>query len=493
MPQKAARKDRYFLVSLGCAKNTVDSESIAQLLQRQGMRGVGDPDSAETLIVNTCGFIDAAKQESIDVLRQLAEMKRADQMLIAAGCLSQRYGEALVQEVPGLDGVIGTRRWMDIFDLIRRLRRRKHPQALYHLPDAAQTVGLDERRVLRASVQGAYAWLKIADGCRRPCAFCAIPKIKGTAVSRPLESIVDEARQLADMGVREVMLIAQDSTDYGYDLGMKDGLAHLLEAIVKAAPQIPWLRIMYAYPGYVTPRLMETMAKRPQILPYLDMPLQHGHRETLKRMRRPAKVEWVYETVGRLRRLMPDLAVRTTFIVGYPGETEAEFEELLAMVRALEFDRVGAFKYSYELGTPSAALPDQIADDIKQERYERLMTVQQGISLKKNQALVGKTLDILVEGHGMGEDEDGEATGDVISLGRSYRDAPEIDGYVLVEDELPVGEIVPVRITGATSYDLIARAAPPSAMNIQAGQIFGEGMIELDSIQVGPLENRAKK
>ena len=486
MAKKATRKrrshNRYFLVSLGCSKNAVDSESIAQLLQRQGMRGVGDPDSAEVLIVNTCGFIDAAKQESIDVLRQLAEVKRADQMLIAAGCLSQRYGEALVQEVPGLDGVIGTRRWMDIFDLISRLRQRVHPQALYHLPGDARVVGLDERGVLRASVQGAYAYLKIADGCRRPCAFCAIPAIKGTAVSRPLASIIAEARRLRDMGMQEVMLIAQDSTDYGYDLGLKDGLAHLLEAIIKAAPEIPWLRIMYAYPGYVTPRLMETMAKHRQILPYLDMPLQHGHRETLKRMKRPAKVEWVYDTISKLRQMIPDLAVRTTFIVGYPGETETEFEELLAMVRALEFDRVGAFQYSYELGTPSAALPNQVDDEIKQDRYDRLMALQQRISLKKNQALVGKTLDILVEGHGLGEDEAGDETGDVISLGRSYRDAPEIDGYVLVEGELPVGEIVPVHITGAATYDLIARADAPTAMNIEAGQVFGEGMIDIDSI-----------
>ena len=476
------RQNKYYLLSLGCAKNTVDSESMAQVLQASGMRGVGDPEAAEVLIVNTCGFINSAKQESIEALRELAAIKRADQMVIAAGCLSQRYGDTLVQEVPGLDGVIGTRRWMDIFDLIRRLRARKHPEPLYHLPDEAKVVGLDERGVLRASLQGASAYLKIADGCRRPCAFCAIPAIKGTAVSRPLEAIVAEAARLGEMGVKEVMLIAQDSTDYGYDLGMRDGLAQLLDAIVEAAPGIPWLRIMYAYPGYVTPRLMETMAQHEQILPYLDIPLQHGHRETLKRMRRPAKVEWVYETIGKLRELMPELAVRTTFIVGYPGETEAEFAGLLRMVRDLEFDRVGAFQYSYELGTPSAALPDHVDDAIKQERYERLMEVQQGISLKKNQALVGKTLDILVEGHGAGEDEDGVDTGDVISLGRSYRDAPEIDGYVLVEGELPIGEIVPVRVTGATTYDLLATVDLLQPNVVRPGQVIGEGMIQLDSI-----------
>ncbi|MCY4539661.1 MAG: MiaB/RimO family radical SAM methylthiotransferase, partial [Chloroflexi bacterium] len=314
IPVSQLQRNKYFLLSLGCSKNAVDSESIAQILGQRGMSGTGDPESAEVMIVNTCGFINSAKEESIAALRDLVEIRRADQMVIAAGCLSQRYGETLAQEVPGLDGVIGTRRWMDIFDLITRLRERKHPEPLYHLPTDARVVGLDEKGVLRASVQGAYAYLKIADGCRRPCAFCAIPRIKGTAVSRPLESIVAEAARLQDAGVKELMLIAQDSTDYGYDLGMKDGLAQLLDAIVEAAPGIPWLRIMYAYPGYVTPGLMETMAKHKQVLPYLDMPLQHGHRETLKRMRRPAKVEWVYETIGKLRELMPDLAVRTTFI-----------------------------------------------------------------------------------------------------------------------------------------------------------------------------------
>lgn len=474
------RKDNYYLLSLGCSKNTVDSESIAQVLNQSGMRAVGDPTRAEVLIVNTCGFIDAAKAESIEALKDLVDLRRGNQLVIAAGCLSQRYGHDLVQHVPGLDGVIGTRRWMDIFDLVTRLRQRRHPEPLYHLPTDAEVVGLDERGVLRTSVQGVSAYLKIADGCRRPCAFCAIPKIKGTAVSRPVESIVHEARVLQERGVKELILIAQDTTDYGYDLGLKDGLAHLLEAIVEAAPELPWIRVMYAYPGYVTDRLMETMASHPQILPYLDMPLQHGHRETLKRMKRPAKIEWVYETVGKLRETIPHLAVRTTFIVGYPGETDEEFDGLMQFVKDLEFDRVGAFKYSYEIGTPSAGLANHVADEIKQARYDRLMELQQGISLRKNQALVGQTLDILVEGHGKGEDERGRPTGGALTLARSYRDAPEIDGYVIVEGELPIGEIVPVRISGATTYDLIATVDTGTPIIIQPGQVYGEGMIQID-------------
>jgi ribosomal protein S12 methylthiotransferase len=478
----APRKNNYYLLSLGCSKNTVDSESIAQVLHQNGMKGTDNARNAEVLIVNTCGFIDTAKQESIDALRDLVDNRREGQMVIAAGCLSQRYGANLVQEVPGLDGVIGTRRWMDIFDLVSRLRVRKHPEPLYHLPTDAKVVGLDERGVLRTSVQGASAYIKIADGCRRPCAFCAIPKIKGTAVSRPMASIVREAVHLQEQGIKEVILIAQDSTDYGYDLGLKDGLAHLLDAIVEAAPGIPWIRVMYAYPGYVTPYLMETMAKHKQVLPYLDIPLQHGHRDTLLRMKRPAKIEWVYDTIGKLRETIPQLCVRTTFIVGYPGETDEEFGGLMKLVSDLQFDRVGAFKYSYEIGTPSATLANQVPDDVKQARYEQLMEMQQGISLAKNQAMVGQTLDILVEGHGVGEDEDGNDTGQILTLGRSYRDAPEIDGYVVVEGELPVGEIVPVRITGATTYDLIATPDTREPIVIQPGKVYGEGMINLDSI-----------
>ncbi len=471
--------NNFYLLSLGCAKNTVDSGSMAQVLGQHGMRGSATPDEASVLIVNTCGFLEAAREESLAALRDLVRGRRKGQLVIAAGCLAQRHGASIAQDVPGLDGIIGTRRWMDIFDLVQRLRLRAHPEPLYHLPDDADTVGLDERGVLRASVEGASAWLKIADGCRRPCAFCTIPKIKGTAVSRPLETLVDEARRLQAQGLRELILIAQDTSDYGHDLGMKDGLATLVNALVTAAPDIPWLRIMYAWPGYVTPRLIETMAAQPQVLPYLDMPLQHGNRSTLLRMRRPANIEWVYQTLARMRALMPDLAVRTTFIVGYPGETDAEFEGLLDFVRDLQFDRVGAFKYSQEPGTPSAVLPDQVPEAIKQERYDALMSLQQGISLAKNQALVGREIDVLVEGHGVSEDEAGVTEGGTLSLGRSWRDAPEIDGYVIVEGELPPGEIVPVRVTGATAYDLFASVDLQGPAVIQPGQIIGEGAIQL--------------
>ncbi len=285
----------------------------------------------------------------------------------------------------------------------------------------------------------------LPDGCRRPCAFCSIPLIKGTAVSRPLEDIIEEAQILAENGVRELILIAQDTTDYGHDLGMKDGLAILLEELTDAAPDLDWIRVMYAYPGYVTDRLIDVMAERPQILPYLDIPLQHASRETLLRMKRPANMDWVHKTIAKMRERIENLTIRTTFIVGYPGETEEEFQALLDFIEKTRFDRVGALTFSVEPGTTSEPLGDPISTEVKDERWERLMEIQQNISLQINQSFVGKTLNVLIEGY----DEEQS-----ISIGRSYRDAPEIDGMIFIEGTAEIGEIVPVRITGAMAYDL---------------------------------------
>jgi ribosomal protein S12 methylthiotransferase len=437
----------FHLTSLGCAKNSVDSDSMTQLLERDGYKAVSAPQQASVLVVNTCGFIGSARKESYSVLRALAEAKRPDQILIAAGCLTQRYGEEVACQVPGVDGILGTRRWMDIVQLVRDLRKSALPKPLYHLPETP-TIGLDEKGALRASIAGASAYLKIADGCRRPCAFCAIPLIKGTTVSRPLDRILDEARRLHELGVRELVLIAQDTTDYGHDLGMKDGLANLLEQIVKNVPEMDWVRIMYAFPGYVTDRLIDVMAAHPQILPYLDLPLQHASPEILTQMRRPSNVDWVYSTIAKMRRALPNLAIRTTFIVGYPGETEKEFQTLLDFVQELRFDHVGAFPFSYEPGTSSEALGDPVQAEVKEERYHRLMELQQAISLQINQSFVGQKLDVLIEGR----DKD-------LSIGRSYRDAPEIDGMVLVEGKVVTGSIIPVKITGAMAYDLSGEAA----------------------------------
>ncbi len=440
------KKKSYYLLSLGCAKNTVDSDSIAQLLDESGYRAVTEARQADVLIVNTCGFIGPAREESIRHLRALAARKRRHQLLIAAGCLAQLWGPRLAEAVPGLDGVIGTRRWMDILSFIERVRGRAHPAPLFHLPDEATTVGDDERGVLRAAVQGPSAYLKIADGCRRPCAFCTIPIIKGTLKSRPPEQILAEARQLAERGVRELVLIAQDLTDYGSDLGLRDGLAHLVTAITQAAPALDWVRLMYAYPGAVTDRLIEVIATNDKVVKYLDMPLQHAHPDTLRRMRRPSNMDWVYRTLDKLRRAVPEIALRTTFIVGFPGETDAEFDALLRFVEEVQFDRVGVFVYSYEADTPSGRMPNQVPAEVAEARRDLLMRKQQQISLAKNQRLVGQTLTALIEGH---DAQQG------ISVGRTYRDAPEVDGLVLIEETLPVGQMLPVRINSALAYDLI--------------------------------------
>lgn len=442
---------RFHLISLGCPKNLVDSEGIGALLQRAGYAATRSPEDADLLIVNTCGFIEPAREESLTVLRELAKAKQPGQYLIAAGCYSQRCPDELAEAVPGIDGLIGTRRWMDIAGLVERLGERhgRHgpSEPVCHLP-GAPTVGQDTQDVVRGAMQGTSAYLKLADGCRRSCAFCAIPLIKGPAVSRSPEAILADARLLADRGVQEIIFIAQDSTDYGHDLGMEDGLAQLLEQLVTVVPEVPWIRLMYAYPGRITQPLIETMARHSQILPYVDLPLQHAHPDILRRMRRPANVDHVRGTIERLRAAMPQIAIRTTFLVGYPGETEAEFQALLDFVEQMRFDRVGVFTYSHEEGTPAAKLEDDVASEMKEERRERLMAAQQPISLAKNQALVGRTLDVLIEGRDQG-----------LSVGRSYRDAPEVDGLVLAQAELPVGEIVPVRIIAALEYDLVGERA----------------------------------
>ncbi|MBS3783752.1 MAG: 30S ribosomal protein S12 methylthiotransferase RimO [Anaerolineae bacterium] len=453
----------FFLISLGCPKNLVDSEGMATLLRRAGYQSATTPEEADLLIVNTCGFIESAREESRAVLQEVAEFKGPNQRIVAAGCYSQRCPHELAADVPGIDGLIGTRRWMDILDLVERLEERQElvqaatscgersqtgetppSQPIYHIPETP-TVGQDTQGVVRAAPQGNSAYLKLADGCRRSCAFCAIPLIKGSAVSRPPEAILADARRLADLGLREIILIAQDTTDYGHDLGMEEGLAQLLEELVAEVPDVPWIRLMYAYPGRITERLIATMARYPQVLPYVDLPLQHADPDVLRRMRRPANVKRVRGTIAKLREAMPEIAIRTTFLVGYPGETEEAFRSLLDFVEEMRFDRVGVFTYSQEEGTPAAELDDNVPLEVKERRREQLMAVQQPISLEKNEALVGETLDVLIEGQDQG-----------LSVGRSYRDAPEVDGLVLIQHELPVGDILPVRIVAALEYDLIA-------------------------------------
>lgn len=439
------RPSRFYIASLGCPKNTVDASGMSVLLQRAGYETTADPQQADLVIVNTCGFIDAARRESLETMQDLAAQLHSGQRLVAAGCWAQREPDALLTAIPQLDAVIGTRSWTSIVALADQLLRSRESVVLslieetpVVMPEAAGAPGF--------VVSGPSAFLKIADGCSRQCAFCAIPAIKGPNVSRPMYAVLNDARQLQAMGVLEINLIAQDATYYGYDLGSKDGLADLLEQLTIAIPDVPWIRILYAFPGYITPRLIDVMAHSPQVLPYIDIPLQHAHPDVLRRMRRPADVAGVRRTVAQLREAMRKVAIRTTLIVGFPGETEAQFLTLLDFVREMQFDRVGVFAYSHESGTAAARLEDDVPADVKEERREALMLAQQEISLKHNLARVGQRMSVLLEGNGDG-----------LTVGRSYRDAPEIDGLVLIREELEPHRLVTVDITEALEYDLIGR------------------------------------
>ncbi len=446
-------RQTYHLVTLGCPKNEVDSDGMEMLLRQSDFGVSADANEASVLIVNTCGFLEAAKEESIGVLQELADGKRGDQMLIAAGCLAQRNGDEVLERVPQVDGLLGTRRWMDVVELIKQVRggpaqRRLERYSLLGEPDENFV-----QAVPRPPVAGGSAYLKISDGCNAPCAFCTIPSFKGKLRSRPVEALVDEANALVEAGAKELVIVAQDTTDFGRDQGDPDSLSRLLSALCnRTSDALKWVRLMYAYPGHVSEGLIEVMASQEKIVPYLDMPLQHGDPRTLRRMRRPSRLEMVYDHVEKLRGAMPDIALRTTFIVGYPGETEEEFQGLLEFAQAMEFDKVGAFPFSPEPGTPAAELPDPVPEEEKEERYGRLMEVQQPISLRKNQEQVGKVLDILVEGQG----EIAES-GAPLLMGRSYRDAPEVDGLVLVPGiaDAPVGTVLEVHINGALEYDLV--------------------------------------
>jgi ribosomal protein S12 methylthiotransferase len=455
---------QYYLLTLGCPKNTVDSKGMAMLLSAAGYQGVSIPKSADVIIVNTCGFLEAAAEESLAALRDLAQHKRRGQTLIAAGCMAQRAGDRIVKEVPGVDGLLGTRRWMEIVPFVQGLRggageRAFGRYALLGDPEQALSDPMPRPAVVAGS-----AYLKISDGCNAPCAFCSIPTFKGKLRSRPQAAIATEARALVVSGARELILIAQDTSDYGRDLGQPDSLPDLIHAILASVTDSPiehpdhdlrWLRLMYAYPGHVSTRLIEIMASDPRICHYLDIPLQHGHPATLRRMMRPSNVDALLETFARMRTAMPDMAFRSTFIVGYPGETEEEFTGLLDFIQAIQFDKVGVFTFSPEPDTPAFDMPNQVPEEVKEDRRTRVMAAQQHISLARNQMQVGRTLDVLVEAHGEMTGR-AEQRGKIpVSLARSYRDAPEVDGLVVFPDRLAIGQMARVKVTGAMAYDLM--------------------------------------
>ncbi len=440
---KTRSAPRFFLTSLGCPKNTVDASGMTFLLLRAGYRPVSHAEQADVIIVNTCGFIADARRESLETLQSLAADLRPEQRLVATGCWAQRDPERLMAWIPHLDGILGTRSWYALPKLLEQLRSRQQRLVLteQHTMALPETVGAPGY-----AVSGRSAFLKIADGCSRRCAFCAIPLIKGEMVSRSIEAIVNDVQSLRDKRVLEFNLIAQDSTTYGRDLGISDGLAQLLECLVVVLPESSWIRVLYMFPGQITPRLMDVMASCSQVLPYVDLPLQHAHPDVLRRMNRPANMEEVRRTLETLRARIPEICLRTTLIAGFPGETEEEFQTLLDFVLEQRFDRLGVFTYSHEEGTPAVRFEDDVPEEVKATRLDALMTVQQTISLERNRAQIGRTLPVLLEG----------TTEEDLTVGRSYRDAPEIDGLVLIQQSVKkVDRMTMVRITDALEYDLI--------------------------------------
>jgi ribosomal protein S12 methylthiotransferase len=424
---------KYHLVTLGCAKNTVDSMRLEAALRGGRHLAVDAPEQADLLLVNTCGFIDAAKDESIGVVRELDANRRPGQQIVVVGCLTQIAEDEVRRAVPGIDATFGAEQWDAIAASVGAASET------YDIPVSTLPV-----------LGQPSAYLKISDGCDRPCTFCIIPTIKGRMHSGPARNLTAEARMYAAAGAKELVLVAQDSTAYGEDEGGRDGLAVLLQELSTAVPEVPWIRLMYAYPGKVTPRLAESMANLPNVVPYLDMPLQHGSDSVLRRMKRPTLAK-ARRSIEIMRAAVPDVVLRTTFIVGFPGETEAEFRQLLRFMEEQEFDRVGAFTYSAQPGTPAAEMPGQVPEAVKQERYGRLMELAQQISLASNRAMAGREVDVLIESR----EPATSASGDPVSVGRTYRDAPEVDGMAFVKGVHAMVSIVRARVDGALPYDLL--------------------------------------
>jgi ribosomal protein S12 methylthiotransferase len=401
------------------------------------------------VIVNTCGFIESAKQESIDTLLQLGIEKHGQQKLIATGCLVERYPTELAEELPQIDAFLGARNWSALPRLLSQLEEARAPGSSLGLIELAPAGELD-LEIAQRGVSGPSAYVKISDGCDQRCAFCAIPFMKGNHRSKPSALILREIGQLLEQGVREVVLVGQDTTRYGHDLGERDGLASLLEGICDAFPDLPWIRVMYAYPRHVTEAFLRVMREREQVLPYIDMPLQHTHPWTLARMRRPHRD--TDDLVAWMRDRVPGLVLRTTFIVGFPGETDSEFAYLLESVKRLRFDRVGVFTYSHEEGTAAFGHADDVPAAEKNRRRARLMAAARDITVASNRAMVGRELEVLIEGR--------PEPGSEWYAARSYRDAPEVDGLVLVKaSQLSVGDMVRVKVERALAYDLLARRA----------------------------------
>lgn len=427
---------------LGCEKNRVDTEHMLGLLVRAGYQVDSNEEAADYVVVNTCSFIEAAREESVRTLVELAE---ADKKIVITGCLAQHFQDELLAELPEAVALVGTGDYHRIVEVIERAEAGERVKVV----SAEPTYIADETVPRYRTTTEGVAYVRVAEGCNYRCAFCIIPHLRGDQRSRSIESIVAEAHQLAAEGVKEIVLISQITTNYGADLYGRPQLAELLRALGEV--DVPWIRMHYAYPTGLTPAVIEAIRSTPNVLPYLDLPLQHSHPEVLRAMNRPWQGQVNDDILDRIKTALPEAVLRTTFIVGFPGESEVHFDHLTDFVKRHEFDHVGVFTFSPEPGTPAHDLPEQLPQAVKEARRERLMMAQQPISLRRNQANIGQVVDVLIE-------QENPATGECI--GRSPRFAPDVDGLVYVTGQAPLGQLVPVQIEAADTYDLFGRFVP---------------------------------
>ncbi|MBD5551696.1 MAG: 30S ribosomal protein S12 methylthiotransferase RimO [Lachnospiraceae bacterium] len=433
---------KILFISLGCDKNLVDTEVMLGELAEEGYSFTDEETEADIVIINTCCFIRDAKEESIETILEMAELKKAGQIkaFLVTGCLAERHREEIQKEIPEVDAVLGI---TDIHSIVRALEETLSGKARNHIGENAPNPG--KKRLVTTG--GHYAYLKIAEGCDKHCTYCIIPKIRGSYRSVPLEELLKEARMLADEGVRELILVAQETTLYGMDLYGKKMLPELLKGLCQIE-DLHWIRILYCYPEEITEELIEVIKKEPKICHYLDIPIQHASDAVLKRMGRRTTREDLRRIVGKLRKEIPDICLRTTLISGFPGESQEDFEELYRFVNEMEFDRLGVFAYSSEEDTPAALLPDQIPEEIKENRRDELMELQQEIAFEKAAEKEGTVLEAVIEGY---------LPGDGVYVARTYMDAPGVDGYLFLtsERELDSGKFVTVKVTGSSEYDLL--------------------------------------
>ena len=438
-------------ISLGCSKNLIDTEVMLGLLQQAGIEVSPDPAEADILIVNTCAFIESAKEEAITTVLSMAEYKNEGvgkcRALIVAGCLSQRYGQQLLDEIPEADAEIGTGACDRIMEAVEEVLSGRR---VIIVGEDKLLYNAETPRIVTTAPYTAY--LKIAEGCNNRCAFCAIPLIRGQLRSRPIEDIVAEAKRLTETGVREIILLAQDTASYGKDLYGEPKLAALLTELCKLE-KLDWVRTLYSYPRFFNDELIETIAREPKIVKYVDLPLQHGDDTVLRNMRRPDTNEGMRSLIKKLREKIPGVCIRSTFIVGFPGETEEQYRTLRNFVEDMRFDKLGVFTYSREEDTPAYDMPNQVEEAVMEDRYHDLMALQSKISEETNQSLIGKELSVLVEGRDV--DDDGQEKN--VVYGRSYREAPDVDGSVYVEgdEDSQPGDIISVRVAAGFAYDVV--------------------------------------